>query len=153
MACPTTDGSFLDVYMFAQFLGDAPFNGIEPYFVAITTRAPLAELDPNTRKWVPFENSFTRRGVLMAETAWIGNSPTGRTEDGAPILLATAHLESYLGPELNQQVLAERVHQLKEVRSSTPSQSCRLSLPTSAYSTSHTLSPLPVPSSIREWVY
>jgi len=52
---------------------------MERYGVGLATRAPLAVLHPlgtARTRWVPFQHTSMGRGLLMAETNWVGGGHT-----------------------------------------------------------------------------
>ena len=77
-------------------------NGHEQYGVGLTTRAPLSPLS-HTR-YHPYASSQMSRGLLMGVTAWGAKT----------LLLASTHLESWVGEEHNAIVLRNRSEQLAE---------------------------------------
>jgi hypothetical protein len=118
----------------------------------MSTRPPLSAIGPHPRAFTPFPSSHMRRGLLTAETHWVGgggggNGGTGgggaggggvgggggggggvgggdgvsggcgavAGAGGARILLATAHLESWVGQEQNHVILPARREQLMQV--------------------------------------
>mmetsp|Transcript_1 Transcript_1/g.2 ORF Transcript_1/g.2 Transcript_1/m.2 type:complete len:419 (+) Transcript_1:108-1364(+) len=71
------------------------------YWCAIATRAPLHVIKP--AKWLPFPSSQMCRGLLITHVGWPG---CGR------VVVATSHLESFIGLQFKAVVNAERESQL-----------------------------------------
>ena len=74
-----------------------PYNGHEPYYVALTTRAPVGVLlEP---RYVEYSRTMMGRGLLLGRASWPGVGE---------VVLSSTHLESFIGKEAATQVRAPR---------------------------------------------